>query len=40
MFEINDKVVYGVVGVCEIENIGKPPIKGIDKDLLFSSACL
>ena len=23
MFEVNDKVVYGVVGVCEIENIGK-----------------
>ena len=35
MFEINDKVVYGVVGVCEIENIGKPPIKGIDKDYYF-----
>ena len=35
MFEINDKVVYGVVGVCEIENIGKPPIKGIDNDYYF-----
>ena len=35
MFEINDKVVYGVVGVCVIENIGKPPIKGIDKDYYF-----
>ena len=23
MFEVNDKVVYGVVGVCEIEDIGK-----------------
>ena len=21
MFEIGDKVVYGVVGVCEVENI-------------------
>lgn len=35
MFEVNDKVVYGVVGVCEIEDIGKPPIKGIDKDYYF-----
>ena len=22
MFEVNEKVVYGVVGVCEIEQIG------------------
>ena len=29
MFEIGDKVVYGVVGVCEVENIDTPPIKGI-----------
>ena len=32
MFEVNEKVVYGVVGVCEIEQIGRPPIydtKGI-----------
>lgn len=35
MFEVNDKVVYGVVGVCEIEEIGRPPIKGIDKDYYF-----
>lgn len=35
MFEINDKVVYGVVGLCEIEDIGIPPIKGIDKDYYF-----
>ena len=35
MFEVNDKVVYGVVGVCEIEDIGKQPIKGIDKDYYF-----
>ena len=27
MFEVNEKVVYGVVGVCEIEQIGRPPIK-------------
>ena len=29
MFEIGDKVVYGVVGVCEVENIDTPPIKGL-----------
>ena len=29
MFEVNDKVVYGIVGVCEVEDIAAPPIKGI-----------
>ncbi len=29
-FEINDKIVYGVMGVCEIVDIAPPPIKGID----------
>ena len=36
MFEIGDKVVYGVVGVCEVENIDTPPIKGISC-LLYTS---
>lgn len=35
MFEIGDKVIYGVVGVCEIEDIAKPPIKGIEGDYYF-----
>ncbi|MGN0316605.1 MAG: CarD family transcriptional regulator [Lachnospira sp.] len=35
MFEIGDKVLYGVVGVCTIENIDIPPIKGIDKRYYF-----
>lgn len=35
MFEIHDKVVYGVVGVCEIADIGKPPIKGIEGKYYF-----
>lgn len=35
MFEIGDKVVYGVVGVCSIEDIAIPPIKGIDKKYYF-----
>ena len=35
MFEIGDKVVYGVVGVCEVENIDTPPIKGISGDYYF-----
>ena len=37
MFEIGDKVVYGVVGVCEVENIDTPPIKGC---LLYTSRCV
>lgn len=35
MFEIGDKIVYGVVGVCSVENIDIPPIKGIDKRYYF-----
>ena len=35
MFEIGDMVVYGVVGVCEVENIDTPPIKGISGDYYF-----
>lgn len=35
MFEIGDKVIYGVVGVCEVEDIAKPPIKGIEGDYYF-----
>lgn len=35
MFEISDKVVYGVVGVCEIVDINKPPIKGIEGKYYF-----
>ena len=35
MFEIGDKVVYGVVGVCEVEKIDTPPIKGISGDYYF-----
>lgn len=30
MFEVGDRVFYGVVGVCEVEDIAAPPIKGID----------
>lgn len=29
MFEIGDRVVYGIAGVCEVEDINEPPIKGI-----------
>ena len=35
MFEVNDKVVYGIVGVCEVEDIAAPPIKGIEGDYYF-----
>lgn len=35
MFEVNDKVVYGIVGVCEVEEIAAPPIKGIEGDYYF-----
>lgn len=34
-FEIGEKVLYGVVGVCEIEKIDTPPIKGISGDYYF-----
>lgn len=37
MFEVNDKVVYGIVGVCEVEDIAAPPIKGIEGDYYFYS---
>ena len=32
---ITDEVVYGVVGVCEVEKIDTPPIKGISGDYYF-----
>ncbi|MDO5402322.1 MAG: CarD family transcriptional regulator [Eubacteriales bacterium] len=35
MFEVGDKVMYGVVGVCIVEKIAKPPIKGIDGDYYY-----
>ena len=35
MFEVEDKVYYGVVGVCQIEQIATPPIKGIEGDYYF-----
>ena len=34
-FEISDRVVYGVIGVCEIVKIDKPPISGVDGDYYF-----
>ena len=35
MFEIGEKVVYGVLGVCEITDIATPPIKGIEGSYCF-----
>jgi len=35
MFELHDKVFYGVIGVCEIVEIGNPPIKGIEGEYYF-----
>ena len=35
MFEIGEKVVYGVLGVCEITDIATPPIKGIEGSYYF-----
>ena len=35
MFEIESKVVYGVVGVCEVKDISTPPIKGISGQYYF-----
>ena len=35
MFEVEDKVCYGVVGVCQIEQIATPPIKDVTGDYYF-----
>ncbi len=35
MFEIGEKVVYGVLGACEITDISTPPIKGIEGEYYF-----
>jgi len=35
MFAVDDKVVYGVVGVCTVSDIATPPIKGISGDYYF-----
>lgn len=35
MFEVGEKVVYGVIGACEVEEIGTPPIKGVTGDYYF-----
>ena len=35
MFEIGDKVVYGVIGLSEVENIETPPNKGKSGDYYF-----
>ncbi len=35
MFEISEKVVYGVLGACEIVDIATPPIKGIEGNYYF-----
>lgn len=34
-FGISDRVVYGVIGVCEIVKIDKPSISGVDGDYYF-----
>ncbi|MDF2485738.1 MAG: hypothetical protein K0R46_1906 [Herbinix sp.] len=31
MFELNDYIIYGEYGVCQIADISTPPITGIDK---------
>ena len=35
MFEIEDKVIYGSVGVCTVEDINTPPIHGVAGDYYF-----
>ncbi len=35
MFELKEKVFYGVVGICEITDIAKPPITGVDGDYYY-----
>ena len=40
MFEIGDKVVYGVVGVCEVENIDTPLLREYQGIIIFFSRYL
>jgi CarD family transcriptional regulator len=35
MFNINDLVVYGKIGVCEIIEITKPDLDGLDRDRTY-----
>lgn len=35
MFEIGDKVEYGVLGTCQITDIGTPKIKGVEGKFYF-----
>ena len=35
MFGVNDVVIYGSTGVCEIVDIGTPDFRGVDKSLRY-----
>ena len=35
MFEVDDKVMYGIIGVCKVEAIDTPPINGVTGDYYF-----
>lgn len=35
MFEVGDYIVYGGIGVCKVDSIGKIDIQGVSKDKLY-----
>ena len=35
MFEVDDKVMYGVIGVCTVSKIDTPPIKDVSGEYYF-----
>lgn len=35
MFEVDDKVMYGIIGVCKVEAIDTPPITGVSGEYYF-----
>lgn len=37
MYEVDDMVFYGVIGVCKIFKIGKPPVDDIEGDFYYLS---
>ncbi len=35
MFNVGDHVIYGKSGICEVKEIGPPPMKGMDKKRMY-----
>lgn len=39
MFEVNDYIVYGNIGVCKVEKIGTLDTEGVPKDRIYYTLC-